>query len=327
MANKKRRKSSSYDNGGFDMKSLGALLVIIIGIAVIILLVKTANGENTVAENNSGTPNASVNSDVVNEENNDVDSDSTTTTTASTEGTTTTTEAKFTVTVEDLDGTYNRTNVESDNAAKLKVSNQDEEGFDFSLSLPDTKYAGYAVFVGETTAQWEYDGNVLEFKCASDSVTISGFKAANGKYISGEPTYTDEPESDYDAGIINASSTRSKMSDIMSSDDYALLKKLLNEGSRMGMSQNNSEYQTDKNGEGIMVDKETGMIKYQYELKYEGKCMVLCSSDGEVCVGIYNENDDTGQLRVYASTSALRSNVPSCIEKYAVAYDLELVAG
>lgn len=325
MATKKKKKSS-YSNDGFDMKSLGALLVIIIGVALIIVLVKSSDGKNTESADTENP--SAVNSEVYYEQDETVE-DSTTVTDDNTteETTTTTTQPAFTVSVSGLDGKYSRTNVESANAATLKISSQDSEGFDFSLSLPGSNYAGYAVFTGETTAQWSYDGNVFTFECASGSVTISGFKAANGKYITGEPTYTDEPESDYDSTIINSSTTRSTLSGIMSSDDYALLKKILNDGNYMGVSQNSSEYQTDKNGVGVMVDKQTGMIKYQYELQYEGRCMVLCSTDGKVCVGIYNENDDTGELRYYASTSSLRSEVPDCIKNYASAYDLELVVG
>ncbi len=325
MANRKRK--NSYDSGGFDMKSLGALLVILIGVALIIILVNSAEKSKPSQETGSSDKPSAVASDVSDEIEDEVSEPDIQDPTESepTESEPTESEPEFIVTVEDLDGTYNRTNVESSNAAKLKIINQDDEGFEFSLSLPDTKYAGNAEFVGETTAQWNYDGNVLKFECGSKSITLSGLKAANGKYITGEPTYTDEEDSDYDANIINASSTRSALSKIMSKDDYSLLKKLLSEGDNMGISQSSSEYQTDKNGKGIMVDKETGMIKYQYQLKYEGNCMVLCSSDGKVCVGIYNENDDTGELRYYASSSSLRSNVPDCIENYAIAYGLDLV--
>ncbi len=327
MASRKKRKSSSADNG-FDLKSLGALLVIIIGVALIIVLVRAMDKKDNVQETGSsesmgasgedyGQDYDDTVSEVTETEDNEKEEP--------VESTPVESEPSFTVTVTGLDGSYNRTNVESAKAAKLKVSGQDSEGFEFSLSLPDTNYAGYAEFVSENTAEWTYDGNVLKFECGSKSVTLSGLKAANGKYISGEPTYTDEPESDYDGNIINASATRSKLSDIMSGDDYSLCKKILSEGSKMGVSQSSSEYQTDKNGAGIMVDKETGMIKYQYELKYEGRCMVLCSSDGKVCIGIYNENDDTGELRYYASSSSLRSSVPGCIKNYAIAYGLELV--
>lgn len=333
MAN--RRKNSRYNDGGFDMKSLGALLVILIGVALIIILVKsTENGGGMQEAGSSGNPSA-VTSDISDETGNTVsepnygdnsqeddplESDPL-------ESDPTESEPEFTVTVTGLDGTYNRTNVESAKSAKLKVVNQDNESFEFTLSLPEGNYAGVAEFVGETTAQWEYDGSVLKFECGNGTVTLSGLKAANGKYITGEPTYTDEKKSNYDANIINSSSVRSNLSGIMSSNDYSLLKSILSEGDNIGISQNSSEYQTDKNGTGIMVDKETGMIKYQYQLKYEGKCMVLCSADGNVCVGIYNENDDTGELRYYASTSSLRSNVPTCIRNYAVAHKLDLVNG
>ncbi len=334
----KKRKNSRYDNDGFDMKSLGALLVILIGVAVIILLVKSAEKNENVQGTGSGGNPSALTSGISDESGNVLDdtddfgdgegfAESTPMESTPLESEPTESEPEFTVTVTGLDGTYNRTNVETANAAKLKIVNQDDESFEFSLSLPEGKYAGVAEFVGETTAQWKYDGAVLTFECGDGVIALSGLKAAKGKYITGEPTYTDEKKSNYDANIINSSSVRSKLSGIMSGNDYALFKSILAEGDYMGVSQSSSEYQTDKNGVGVMVDRETGMIKYQYQLKYEGRCMVLCSADGEVCIGIYNENDDTGELRYYASTSSLRSNIPSCIKNYAVAYKLDLVKG
>ncbi len=332
MANRKRKKSSSYDSG-FDMKSLGSLLVILIGVALIIILVNSAKGNGNIQEAGSADTPSSAGSDAsdkidsVVSKPEDTESEPENTESKPTESKPTESEPAFTVIVEDLDGTYNRTNVNTASAAKLKILNQDDESFEFSLTLPDTKYAGDAYFVGETTAEWSYDDSTLKFECSSGSITLSGMKEANGKYITGEPTYTDEPEADYDSEVINSSAVRSTLSKIMSKSDYSLLKGILAEGSNMGVSQNSSEYQTDKNGVGIMIDKETGMIKYQYQLKYEGKCMILCSSDGKVCIGIYDENDDTGELRYYASSSSLRSKVPACIKNYAIAYGLDLVIG
>lgn len=316
-SNSKKRKNSSYDNDGFDMKSLGALLVIIIGVAVIIVLVRSMGGSGNGSD--SGDVPAATSSESYSqpEASSQVDTPEDVSSEAESQPT-------FTVTVTGLDGSYSRTNVESANAATLKISSQDSKGFDFSLTLSGTTYAGYAAFVSVDTAQWSYDGNVLSFECSSGSITLSGYKAVNGSYTTAAPTYTDAPESKYDSDIINSSATRSTLSDIMSSDDYSLLKRILDDGSRMGVSESSSEYQTDKNGVGIMVDKKTGMIKYQYELKYEGRCMILCSTDGKVCIGIYNENDGSGELRYYASTSALRSEEPDCIKNYAVAYDLTL---
>ncbi len=324
MANKKRKKKSSYNEGGFDMKSLAALIVIIVGVALIIVLVKSAEGKNQESIS-GGQPQSSTNDSY--DQNNSYAGDSTTVSSGTgEEETTTASTTSFKVSV-NAEGTYNRTNIESANAAKLKVSHQDSEGFDFSLSLPDNNYAGYAMFVGPTTAEWTYDGSTMKLECAEGSITVTGFGSANGKYITGEPTYTDEPESDYDAAIVSSSATLSTLSGLMSSEDYSLFKLILSDGSYMGISQSSSEYQTDKNGVGVMVDKQTGMMKYQYELKYEGRCMILCSADGAVCIGIYNENDDTGELRYYASTSALRSDIPDCIRNYAVAYSLDLVTG
>ncbi len=324
MAAKRKKRKNSYSNDGFDMKSLAALIVIIVGVALIIVLVKNAEGNNT-QEAGSGNPSASVNSDIINEDSGYVETEPENVTSQPENEVSEPEKPSFTVTVEDLEGTYNRTNVETANGAKLKVTYMDKEGFDFSLSLPEDNYGGYAVFVGETAAEWTYDGKTMRFECGKGSITVSGFKAANGKYITGEPTYTDEPESEYDASIVSSSATRSTLSGIMKGDDYSLFKLIMSDGSAMGISSGSSEYQTDKNGVGVMVDKQTGMMKYQYELKYEGRCMILCSSDGKVCIGIHNENDDTGELRYYASTSALRSDVPTCIRNYASAYGLELV--
>ncbi len=317
--NSKKKNSNNYENDGFDMKSLGALLVIVIGVAIIIVLARSMGNDETQDSGKAVSSAVSSESYVQPEVSSQVDNPVEEVSSAAES------QPSFTVAVSGLDGSYSRTNVESANGATLKISSQDSRGFDFSLTLPSTTYAGYAAFVNGNTAQWSYDGNVFSFECTSGSVTVSGYKSANGKYTTAAPVYTDTPESKYDSAVISSSATRSALSDIMTADDYALFKKIFDEGSYMGVSESSSEYQTDKNGIGVMVDKKTGMIKYQYELKYEGKFMLLCSTDGKVCIGIYNENDGSEELRYYASTSALRSEVPDCIKNYAAAYDFSLV--
>lgn len=235
----------------------------------------------------------------------------------------------FSVTVTGANGTYNRTNVSRNEAATLKIEQQDQTGFAFTLNVNGGEVSGYAYFNGANTAAYELAEGLIGFTFENNSVKVYhtmqisnfGGASADGTYIAGTPTYNEETSaaSAYDADIRTADTTQAALKSIMSKSDYSLMNSIFADG--VCPVYQNSELTLDKNGKEVLVDSQMKAVKYYAFVNGTGEELVLiCSNSGKVYIGIC----DGGEYRYYTNDDNYKTTAPSSISGQAATKNMQL---
>lgn len=240
-------------------------------------------------------------------------------------------DAAFTVTVSHADGTYTRTGAQAEDAAQLVISQQNETGFSFALTVSGSTLNGAAYFISENTAMCEAIGAQINFRFGQgevfveESAPVSGFgdRSCSGVYSIGAQTTTNEtgettqttkaPESaaanNYDANIKDSDTVKAALNSLLPASDLTLMNNIFADGTS-AVQQGAAGQGKDKNGKDINIDRELDAVKYYVFVAYSGEELVLiCKNDGKVYLGLC----DGGEYRYYTNDSAYKSKAPQAI--------------
>lgn len=232
----------------------------------------------------------------------------------------------------DFTGTWNKTDVYESEKATLTVTDQNELGFSFTLTLwHDKKKAsvsGTAYFTSGDSAAYTSGLSAIAFERGTKYMSLyqtggsadlgltDGFKP-DGKYTSGTPSYYKaEDANGYDYNVYQSDAVVKALSATLSADDYKLYKSMMSRGLRSPIAY---ERKVDKNGKKVNVDAELDCVKYYAGLSDISTEMILiCSPGGKIYVVFY----DAAQMRYYTNDEAYSTKMPAAFQAIATANNL-----
>ena len=203
-------------------------------------------------------------------------------------------------------GTWYKTDVDTDQRATLTVSMQYADSFEFSYQVWSGKnsktVSNTAFYTDETHAEYSPKKNVkLIFERTEEGVTIThkGSNSAlgftdkykiDGKFNEIEPELPeDEPTGSYDYYLYQSDAIVKALKETLSDDDYALYQDMMENGL---MSPIDYERTTDKNGNPVNVDEELNAVKYYAHLSSREYDMIfICSENANIYVLFYNSDE------------------------------------
>lgn len=244
---------------------------------------------------------------------------------------------EFTVTVTGADGLYRRSGEGEE--ASLTVSGQTAESFGFDLTVAGSSLNGTAYFISERSAICEKAEGAITFSFDAGAVYVRvdgvigelGEASAEGLYdlIEAAPTTTTASTEEtasttstaaasgsYDLDVINSDAVQSELTGMMSTADFNLMNDLLGSQGGYGVIHGTGDSSKEKEGRQFNYDSGTdSVVYYAFESGTGREVVVLCSSRGEVYVGVC----DGSEYRYYTSDPERKSaaDAPNYIATYA----------
>jgi len=239
---------------------------------------------------------------------------------------------EFEVTVTGADGTYLRS--EGSSEASITITGQNTESFAFDLTVGQASTSDTAYFNGARSAICEKADGALLFSFEAEGVlvttdgTVSELSSpADGIYILSEastttPTTTTTTSTTpagntvYDLDLIKSESTRNTLSSMMSSQEYNLVRDLLDAQGGYGIIYGTGDKAKEKQGRSFNLDSQTnGVMYYSFESGTGRETVVICTGDGKVYVGLC----DGSEYRYFSNDPARSSasDAPNTIVQYA----------
>ncbi|MBE6754217.1 MAG: hypothetical protein E7559_07710 [Ruminococcaceae bacterium] len=244
----------------------------------------------------------------------------------------------FTVDVTSAVGTFTR-----DDGAQLVISEQDPTGFTYQLVMGGKTYAGYAYFIGASSAIQEMEDGLVNFEFSKEGVQISqtgpiaalGGNAAEGSYAGTvdmtEPTSieeeeeelveeeTEEAQSSYNADVRETKAVTDALAAALSADEEKLVETIFQNGTCPVFQ--SPECVLDKNGKECIVDAEMQAVKYYAFIQGTGEeLLLICEDDGTFWLGLCNG----GSYRYFTNDSERRDNPPKAISGQATSKSMTL---
>lgn len=223
-----------------------------------------------------------------------------------------------------FEGTWKKTDVYETAKATITISNQTDEGFDFTFKIwansKTSSISGTAEFTkvkvavytkGKATITFEYGSKYLSVYHSGSNSTL-GFTdtvTIDGKFTKGTPNYYKKEDSNtYDYDVYKSSAVVKALKSTLSADDYELYQEMMSKGLKSPIAY---ERTVDKNGKKINVDSELKCVKYYANLSTIGMDMILiCSNSGKIYVLFY----DAEEMRYYTNDKNYASKMPKSFQ-------------
>ncbi len=233
-------------------------------------------------------------------------------------------EVSSTVSHPTFEGTWKKTEVYETAKATITISNQTDDGFDFTFKIwADSKtssISGTASFTKEKVAVYTKGKATLTFEYGSKYLSVyhSGSNSAlgftdtvtiDGKFTKGTPNYYIKEETNsYDYDVYKSAAVVKALKATLSADDYQLYQEMMSKGLKSPIPY---ERTVDKNGKKVNVDSELDCVKYYANLSTIGMDMIfICSNSGKIYVLFY----DAEEMRYYTNDQNYASKMPKSFQ-------------
>ncbi len=223
-----------------------------------------------------------------------------------------------------FEGTWKKTDVYETAKATLTISEQTDDGFEFTFKIwansKTSSISGTASFTKAKVAVYKKGKASLTFEYGSKYLSVyhSGTNSAlgfsdavtiDGKLTKGTPNYYKKEETNtYDYNAYKSSAVVKALKSTLSAGDYELYQELMSKGLKSPVAY---ERTVDKNGKKINVDSELKCVKYYAHLNNIGMNMILiCSNNGKIYVLFY----DAEEMRYYTNDKNYASKMPKSFQ-------------
>lgn len=221
-------------------------------------------------------------------------------------------------------GTWQKTDVYENAKATITVSNQTDDGFDFTFKIwansKTSSISGTASFTKTNAAVYKKGNASITFECGSKYLSVYhsgsnstlGFSNAaviDGKFTKGTPNYYKAEEANtYDYDVYKSAAAVKALKATLSANDYELYQEMMSKGLKSPIPY---ERTVDKNGKKINVDSELNCVKYYANLSTIGMDMIfICSNSGKIYVLFY----DAEEMRYYTNDKNYASKMPKSFQ-------------
>ena len=221
-------------------------------------------------------------------------------------------------------GTWQKTDVYENAKATITISNQTDDGFDFTFKIwansKTSSISGTASFTKTNAAVYKNGNASITFEYGtkylsvyhSGSNSALGFSSAaviDGKFTKGTPNYYKAEETNtYDYDVYKSAAVVKALKATLSANDYELYQEMMSKGLKSPIPY---ERTVDKNGKKINVDSELHCVKYYSNLSTIGMNMIfICSNSGKIYVLFY----DADEMRYYTNDKNYASKMPKSFQ-------------